>query len=167
MPKVPPHVAVDANFLLNLADGDDVCLDALETLKKKKADLLVTPTVLAELGYAITDEPNTDKGALSAIALGSLRKWGITPIVFPTGSKEDARYVEDEIRANGLIPHQERNDSLILAEAVVWNCDIVLSGDKHIADVEREPLGELLKRIYPAGTCPVCVRPQMIRRIFR
>jgi hypothetical protein len=47
----PPLVAVDTNFPVLLAAGDELAVDALETvrLKVRPAQVLVPPTVLQEL----------------------------------------------------------------------------------------------------------------------
>ena len=71
--------------------------------------------------------------------------WGFQPINFiPVGHgivEETAR----KIRAAGLIPGEEINDSFVVAEAALVNTTILLSSDAHLREIDHKKLKEILE----------------------
>lgn len=43
-----------------------------------------------------------------------------------------ARSIADKLLEQGIIPPAERNDALILAEAAVPGCQVLISSDNHL-----------------------------------
>ena len=144
----PPLLAADTNFLIDLAAGDNTALDCLSTLKRKlpSAPILVLPTVIGELtDIGSNGDPGSSK-ILAIKALQSLRKpWGFLPVnCVPVGHgivEETAR----KIRASGLLPEEEMNDSFIIAESALANVTILVSNDGHLKNIEHRALKLILE----------------------
>lgn len=120
-----PRVALDANILLDLANREETVLDAIATLRRRlrHPNLLVTPTVVHELGHLIdcgsTPEIRT-AAHTAARRLYSVWKFDLaqlSPVTLGIAER-----IADHVRASGLLPTEEHNDSLILAEAALLEC---------------------------------------------
>lgn len=133
--KSSPQVAVDTNFLLDLAEGKDIYLDALQVLIERGCKLVATPTVLQELAYLAQYGDKPERG-LAMTALGNYLEWGFRPIVLSPVQNGYVEIIGDEIRARGIIPHEERHDSFVLAEAALSECDLLVSSDPHLKDAQ-------------------------------
>ena len=72
--------------------------------------------------------------------------------------------IAEKIRERGYLPHDEVNDSLILAEASLLNCALLISADNHLLDVPAGPLKLLLDAQDVAS--PLIVSPRKIAREF-
>ena len=71
--------------------------------------------------------------------------------------------IGDDIRAKGLLPSSERNDSFIIAEAALCDCDLLITSDGEMTSIGLEPLAALLKSFHvkPVGI----IWPQLVRRM--
>lgn len=145
MPK--SLIAIDTNVLIDLAAKDESVLDCLSTIKKrlKNPPVLILPTVIQELAYIADNGDSMAERDLALMALRSmLHPWEFKPVnVVPVGHgivEETAR----KIRHKGLIPDEEVNDSLIIAEAALANVTILISSDHHMKGVEHEKLKRIL-----------------------
>ena len=72
--------------------------------------------------------------------------------------------IAEEIRIKDLLPTEEKNDSLIVAESALLGCRILLSGDAHLRGVDFQRLTLLLKDFDVAA--PVIATPREIVRKF-
>ena len=160
-------LAVDTNFLLDLAADAAVSWEALETIRRRLPDpiILVPPTVIDELVVAHDDPTDPEEHRLAGIALTHLRaKWKFQPVdLVPVGYGIVERIAE-KIQERGYLPHDEVNDSLILAEASLLNCALLISADNHLLDVPAGPLKLLLDAQDVAS--PIIVSPRKIAREF-
>lgn len=141
-----PLVALDTNFLLDLAAGNAVCLDCLAVLSelKRAPELVATATVLQELAHLYAAGDSKKKRDLAETALKSLIGWGVNPLQFiPVGHGIIER-IGDEIRSKGLLPQAERNDSYVIAEAALANCSLLISSDIQVTGVNQDDLRHLL-----------------------
>ena len=158
-------IAADTNVLLDLAKEVEAVRDALETIRQRLSDarFVVPPTVLHELALALSDDDAPmRKAALRALA--ELRAWGFEPLnLVPVGHGIVER-IADEIRRKDLLPTEEMNDSLIIAEAALLQCGMLLSSDAHLRGVDFERLTLLLQGFDMAA--PVIATPREIVRKF-
>ena len=95
-----------------------------------------------------------------AAALGTIRNWAFEPLnLVPVGHGIVGRIAE-RIHTAGLLPIQERNDALVLAEAALLGCAILLTGDRHLRGLDYQKAALELK------TCdvelPVIATPREI-----
>ena len=149
MPETPITIAPDTNFLLNLADERDLEQDCLEVIQQRlpEAVFYVLPTVIQETTAIATEHQDADTRHLAKAALQSLlRPWGFQPIDYiPVGHgiiEETAR----KLRSSALLPDEEVNDSLIVAEAALAKVSLVISNDSHIKDMDEKELKLTLAR---------------------
>lgn len=161
-------VAVDTNVLLDQTIGDDNVLDALNTIKAriKQTELILTPTVLEELGVL------ADIGATKAIreaaenALDHLLDWGYTPYPGIPVGRGIIEQTGHALRLKGLLPEEEENDSFIIAEAAHLNCYILLTSDSHMHDMDRRLLKSVLESRHAANPQLLIATPREIVRKF-
>jgi hypothetical protein len=162
--KKPVLIAVDTNVLLDQAIGDAHVLDALNTIKArvKQTELILTPTVLEELGVQAEKGATKAKREAAENALDRLLVWGYTP--YP-GIPVGRGFVEQTgpaLRFKGLLPEEEENDSFIIAEAAHLNCHILLTSDSHMHDVDRRLLKSVLESRHAANPQLLIASPKEI-----
>jgi predicted nucleic acid-binding protein len=156
----PPLVAVDTNFPLLLADEDELALDALEVIRTRLpgAQIIVPPTAVAELAHHMGHHPQPSFRALAAQAFAQLRPvWRFhTPIL--TALHDDlAANAARRVREAGLLPFEECNDALILAESAVLNSVLLVSEDSHLLAMDHWRLSLLFRELdlpVPLVTSP-------------
>ena len=132
----PPRlVAVDSNILLALAEEEGDALNAWEVIRNRLRPvmLIVPPTVLEEIGHKAVEAPPTRLQRLAAKALRELRsRWMLQPVELRSDQEPIVEMVAGELRESGVLPSVERNDALILAEAAVLECALLVSHDSHL-----------------------------------
>jgi predicted nucleic acid-binding protein len=161
------RLAVDTNFLLDLAAGTAVCLEALETIRQRLPGpvILVPPTVIDELSIAYDDPTGVDTQRLAGTALTNLRAiWKFRPMDLEPVGHGIVERIAESIRERGYLPSEEVNDSFILAEAAFLGCILLVSADNHLLDVPAGPI-KLLLNAYDVAA-PLIVSPRKIARDF-
>jgi predicted nucleic acid-binding protein len=150
MASKSPLVAVDTNVLLDLALEVEACWDCVDAMKRRRVvpRLVVLPTVLQELAYLMDNGPGATARAAALKALQSLLSWGFQPLDLKPVGHGIVERIGDEIRAAGLLPDEERNDSYIIAEAALCDCDILISSDRHVYGVDQPALHSLLNEYH-------------------
>ncbi len=165
----PSRLAVDTNVLLDLADEVDDVLDAASVIDDRlpHADKLVTPSVLEELAFLADPglTPKTRQSASQAVQLlrSETRFRSILELPF---ASERAAELAAEFRRRRLLPVEEIHDSLILAETVLLDCDILLTSDEHLRAIDHQQLTWILNQ--RDLTAPVIATPrEIVRKFFR
>ena len=161
------RLAADTNVLLDLAEGVESVLDALSVIEQRlpEADKLVVPSVLDELAFLCNSgqTPRVRKLAQEAIRLlRSARRFRpLLELPFPTELGEE---IASELRTRGLLPAAEVHDALILAEAALLGCGMLLTSDEHLRGIDHELLTLVLNPydLVP----PVIASPREIVRKF-
>ena len=133
-------IAVDTNVLLDQAVGDADVLDALLTLttRLKGTSFIVPPTVLEELGYQFVNGDDEQRQA-AEIALIRMREWRYEPLNLAAYQKGIAEQISFKLRSLGPLPDEEENDGLIIAEAALLGCQLLLSSDHHMIEAQQHP----------------------------
>jgi len=160
-------IAVDTNYLLDLAEEAPASWEALEIIRRRLpgAIIIVPPTVIDELAVAHDHAGDADEQRLAEIAVVNLRtKWKFQPVDLVPVGHGIVEQIAEKIRERGYLPAEEINDSLILAEASLLNCTLLLSSDNHLLDVPAGPLKLLLDS--HDVSCPLIVSPRRIARDF-
>jgi predicted nucleic acid-binding protein len=164
-------VAVDTNVLIDQALENAEVIGALEIIQKRleNVKLIVTPTVLHELAWAVdhSDEQEICDAALRA--LEHLQEWGYQPLnVIPVGHGI-VEQISLKLRMAGILPDEEENDASIIAEAALIGCGILLSADSHLRDAQENPdFRQTLKDCDVDGAALVIARPvTIVEKFFR
>ena len=164
-----PLVAVDTNFPLLLADGDNAAIDALGALRERlcPAEILVPPTVQGELLYQAENEPDAVQRSLAGKALRQLRsRWHFHPADLNSAQEAVAREAARKILLAGLLPPAEINDAFIVAESAVLNSILLVSNDSHLLTTDHRRLGLLFRELdLPV---PLIVSPrEIVQKFYR
>ena len=143
-----PLVAVDTNFLLDLAVPRDKAHDAVEIFRRRvpEVEFVVVPTVIDELDYMVRNGDTLTHRTLATSALKKLvRVWKFRPLDFIPVGHGIIESVARKLRGTKLIPDREINDSLILAEAALANCTLLITSDEHLRAADPALLNAILK----------------------
>jgi len=146
----------------------DLVHDAMEAVRcrVKGCVFVVLPTVIQELTN-IAEGSDSPKRKLALDALVSaVPRWGFQPLNFVPVGHGIVERIGDNIRAKGLLPEHERNDSFIVAEAALADCRLLISSDRHMLDIDAGRLAALLE-MHSVST-PLIVSPgKLVREFFR
>ena len=161
-PLRSPLIAVDTNVPLDLADEKEHALDALDVVRRRlnPGRILVPPTVFQELVF-LADEPVAAGDCKQARrALRGLASWGLELVnLVPVGHGIVGR-IADKLQETRLLPAEEYNDGLILAEAALLNCAILLTSDTHLRGLDFQRVSLEMKAFDVA--VPVIATPREI-----
>lgn len=100
--------------------------------------------------------------ARKAIHLG--QSWRIVPVNLIAAGHGMAERIAERVREQGLIPEEEVNDSLVLAESALLGCSMLLTSDEHLRGIDFERLTLELQAFDV--TAPVIATPREIVRKF-
>ncbi len=163
--EAPPSrlqlVAVDTNVLFNLADGIDDTVEAVAVIERRlpESRLILPPTVQQEIGHWSMRGSEPRRGlACRAIALAAAR--GFRPASLLAVGHGIAEQVALRLRASGLLPDSEIHDSLVVVEAALLECAMLLTGDEHLRGMDFQRLTFELQRFDLAA--PVIATPREI-----
>lgn len=166
-PNRPQLAAVDANVLFDLADGLEDVIDALSVIRERLPDtrFLIPPTVQHELAnWALRGDGQKRKSARKAIQLG--QSWRIVPVNLIAVRHGIAERIAERIREQRLIPHEEVNDSLVLAESALLDCSMLLTSDEHLHGIDFERLTLELQAFDVTAPVSPSTRPASLAEGF-
>lgn len=161
----PQLIAVDANVLFDLADGLDDVRDAVAVIRGRLHDarFLMPPTVQQELvNWALRGDAAKRQSARKAIQFS--QSWQMVPASLIAVSPGIAERIAERVRGRGLLPDEEVNDSLVLAESVLLGCSILLTSNAHLRGIDFERLTLELQAFDVVA--PVIATPREIVRKF-
>lgn len=161
-------IAADTNVLLDYAAKDEIVVDCFATIRKRISNsaVVVLPTVLHELALLV-DSPDESEEARQAayVALSSFHDgWRFQAVDCLPVEHGIVEEIARKVRDAGLLPSQEFNDSLILAEAALVGASILLSNDGHLLGMDQQKLKEVLEACDVA--VPLVASPRKIVRDF-
>jgi predicted nucleic acid-binding protein len=158
--------AIDTNPLIDWAEGHEDIPDCFEIIRKKRRDvvILVPPTVLHELGHFYA----TNQKGLGAIALKALELIRDEQLLQPVNLVPVGHGIveinAEKLRRHGFIPEGEINDSFVLAESGLLNCEVLLTSDHHLIDIDWKALSRVMKDFD--GSVPLIYSPRDIIKKF-
>ena len=165
----PQLVAVDTNVLLLLAGRDEDTQDAWKTIRERMNPMqfLVTPTVYEEMAYKAESEPDLELRGLAKKALLELRsRWESQPVVLNAVQEVTVSQSAAELWHSGMLPHEERNDAFVLAEAAVLGCILLMTYDSHLRDLDFQRLGLLCREMEIM--VPIIATPsEVVKKFYR
>ena len=112
--------------------------------------------------WALRGDGQKRESARKAIQLG--QSWRVVPVNLIAVRHGIAERIAERIREQGLIPDEEVNDSLVLAESALLGCSMLLTSDEHLRGIDFERLTLELQAFDV--TAPVIATPREIVRKF-
>jgi len=162
-----PLIAVDTNVPLDLADEKEHALDALDVVRRrlKPGRILVTPTVFQELVFLAEESDAAGDRDQARRALQGLAGWGLELVNLVPVAHGIVERIADKLQEAGLLPAEEYNDGLVLAEAALLNCAILLTGDAHLRGLNFQR-ASLELRAFDVETPVVATPREIVAKFF-
>lgn len=131
--------ALDLNVVLDLAAKEKFAHAAKGFLLSRSFSLYLPPTAVIELTLiARTFEHPSNLLAIDAAE--SLTSWGIAPYDLVGVGHGITEQFSRLLIKKGLLPEEEYNDGLILAEASLMGVPSLISSDWHLTDIDEAEL---------------------------
>ena len=163
-PGTRKRLALDSNILIDLAAEVDYAHTFREEFQHRGYSLWLPPTVAHELLYASETKCDPD-AALARSALAQLLDWQIFPIGLSSLDVGIAEIFSRSLICSGLLPPEEFNDGLIVAETSLAAIPVLVSSDRHLLDI---PEDKLLVRLNDADLPPVRIaHPKRLTKAIR
>ena len=160
-------IAVDTNVLLDLAAEIDDVADAIYVIRRRvrKCQMVIPPTASEELAQEATHGEIMEKMENARRAFQMARVLNIRSVDLPGFQHDAARRIGRRIRGLGLLPEAEINDALILAEAALLNCAILLTSDAHLRGLDFTRLAFELQACD--ASAPIIATPrEIVHKLF-
>jgi hypothetical protein len=159
------RLALDANVLLDLAAGLVFAHVFCEDLRVRGYTLVLPPTAAEEI-WLMHRNPLHPGRQLAAKALREMPRRGIGLLELkahlqPVAKSIGRGFAQRLIRAN-LLPPDEINDAMILAETALAEIPVLVTRDQHLLDIEEV---DLLVCLQSADLPPV--KPAHPRSLWR
>lgn len=158
------QLALDANLLLDLAEGRDFAHDFKDEFQARGYEFLVPPTAAAELNILSLYGGEPQKTFANQV-LRELRAWKCQPFSLSDTRLAIAEQFRRRLSELRLIPDEEWDDGLILAETSLGNIPVLVTSDAHLLDIDEE---ELTLAFNAADLLPVHpVHPKRLLKALR
>ncbi|MBI4661507.1 MAG: type II toxin-antitoxin system VapC family toxin [Verrucomicrobia bacterium] len=130
------QLALDTNLLLDLAEEKDWAEDFREEFQTRGYTLRIGPTVVLELEWlsSFAGEPQRTYAGRAAERISI---WRITPFELSSLDQAIAERFGETLLDQKLIPGDELNDSIILAETSLASIPLLVTSDKHLLDIDE------------------------------
>jgi predicted nucleic acid-binding protein len=138
-PGPKKRFALDSNILIDLADNEDYAHTFREEFQERGYTLWLPPTVAHELLHASETKTAPD-AALARAALSQSLAWQILPISLASPDSGIAEIFARDLVGSGLLPPEEYNDALILAETSLAEIPVLVTSDHHLLDIPEDRL---------------------------
>jgi len=165
----PLRLAADTNVLVDIEESVGDVLDALHLIKRRllSVEWLVSLIVFDELVSLINCGETQQLRQSARKALMHLRsQTRFRPLLDLPFGDELAERIANDVRRQGLLPEAEVHDSLILAEATLLDCSILLTSDEHLRAIDHEQ-ATLLLRGYDLVAPVIATPKEIVRKFFQ
>jgi predicted nucleic acid-binding protein len=138
-PGPKKRFALDSNILIDLAHNEDFAHTFREEFQEKGYSFWLPPTVAHELLHASETKTEPD-AALARAALSQSLAWQILPISLASPDSGIAEIFARGLVGSGLLPPEEYNDALILAETSLAEIPVLVTSDHHLLNIPEDRL---------------------------
>lgn len=148
--------ALDTSFLLYLAAGDEDCETVVDWLVSHNIYPIVTGTVLQELADIEQNDPDPfNRGNANTVAT-SISTWGFLSFPLEPADNGIAKIIASRIVEKELLPDKDEDDGLVIAEAAMQNCNMLVTYRKVLLDA---PFDQLRLLLIEMDVSPLVVIP--------
>jgi hypothetical protein len=159
------QLSLDANIVFDLARDKDFAHDFREIFQSKGYALVLPPTAAQELHVIFTGGDSEADRELARTGLTRLTQWGIRPFDLDSAAEAICEQFVRGLLGQRLLPEDEFNDGLILAETSLAEIPLLVTSDKHLLNIDEEAL---LLAFNEADLSPVHpVHPRRLLRVLR
>lgn len=155
-------LSLDANLVFDLARKRDFAHEFRETFLNRGYGLDLPPAAVYELHVIRIRSAIEEERQWAKVALANLQDWRIQPFDLDSTSEAIAEQFASRLMRLGLIPDDEFDDGLILAQTLIEQIPLLVTSDKHLLDVDED---SLLLAFNEADLFPV--RPVHPKRLLR
>jgi hypothetical protein len=134
------QLSLDANLVFDLAADKDFAHDFREIFQSKGYALVLPPTAAHELHLIFTNGDTAAERELARTALTHLLQWGIRPFDLDSTAEAICGQFVRGLFQQQLLPEDEFNDGLILAETSLAGIPMLVTSDKHLLDIDADAL---------------------------
>ena len=143
------QLSLDTNIVFDLAEDNNTAHDFRELFQSKGYALVLPPTAAHELHVIFTHSNSERERSLARTALTCLKQWGIRPFDLDSASEAICEQFVRRLLRQRLIPEDEFNDGLILAETSLAEIPLLVASDKHLLNIDEDTLHwPLTKRLF-------------------
>src|SRR5438067_1060557 len=128
-------LSLDANLVLDLDEKRDFAHEFREIFSARGYGLWLSPTALHELSTIRQCGGTLRERELADTALRSLRTWRVQPFDLDSTAEAIAQRFVQGLLHKRLIPEDEFNDGMILAETSLTRIPLLVTSDKHLLDI--------------------------------
>jgi hypothetical protein len=114
--------------------------------------------------WAVREDQQKRDAARKAIQLA--QSWRIVPVNLIAVRHGIAERIAGRIRELGLIPSDEVNDSLVLAESALLGCSLLLTSDEHLRGIDFVRL-TLELQAFDVGAPVIATPREIVRKFFQ
>ena len=158
------QLALDANVLLDLAEGKDFAHEFREEFQGRGYAFLVPPMVLVELDVLAAYGSGPQRRFANA-ALENLIPWQCQPFTLTSTELAIAHRFTLRLLDQRLIPDTEQSDGRILAQTSLAQVSLLVTSDKHLLSIDNDALSLVFQE---ADLWPVHpVHPKRLVRALR
>ena len=155
-------LSLDANLVFDLAREKDFAHEFLETFLARGYGLVLPPAAVYEIHIIHSSGELAQEREWAGVALANLQRWRIRPFDLDGPSEAIAEQFAMRLLHRRLIPDDEFDDGLILAQTSLAGVPLLVTSDKHLLDIDED---ELLLAFNDADLFPV--RPVHPKRLVR
>lgn len=156
------QLSLDTNLVLDLAGEKDFAHEFREIFQSKGYTLALPPTAAHELHFIFTHGDSPAEREQARTALSCLLQWGIRPFDLDSAAEAVCEQFVRGLFQKRLLPDDETNDGLILAETSLAGIPLLVTSDKHLLDIDE---AALLLAFNEADLAPV--HPVHPKRLLR
>ena len=151
--------ALDLNLPLDLAAGEPYAHKLVKFLREQSYSLWLPPTAITELALIVRNFGHPSN-SLAVKAARCLTTWGIAPYDLVSVGHGITEQFARLLIKKGLLPEEEFDDGLILAEASLMGVASLITSDKHLTKI---PDPDLVLAFQERDLTPVSViRPRKL-----
>ena len=159
------QLSLDANIVFDLAGDRDFAHDFREAFQTKGYALVLPPTAVRELHVIFTDGDSEAERELARTGLTRLKRWGIRPFDLDSAAEAICEQFVRGLLGQRLLPEDEFNDGLILAETSLAEIPLLVTSDKHLLNNDEDALLLALNEADLSLVHPV--HPKRLLRVLR
>jgi rRNA-processing protein FCF1 len=164
MAPAEKQLALDTNFLFDLAEKAEFALDFKEEFQSRGYDFLLPPTVVVELA-ALSEEGSARQRRVATTALQNLDGWKFLAIILSDFNLNIAQEFRLKMSRLELIPDEEWNDGVILAETALAHIPLLVTSDEELLGIDDAALQVALAESSLPAVHPV--HPKRLLRAIR